>query len=135
MRPFVLSDRGRFYVRQCALRGYAQQLAFVGFDDFDLAEMLPTPITVIKHDPTEMGRQGAELLCRSVAYLPGRCLSSGRTDSPACGLGAAYQGRGWPLQFKRLSGAWFEHRVAYGAHEAVLWSAEQSIRALEKAAR
>lgn len=45
-----------------ALRGYAQQLAFVGFDDFDLAEMLPTPITVIKHDPTEMGRQGAELL-------------------------------------------------------------------------
>lgn len=45
-----------------ALRGYEQKLAFVGFDDFELAEMLPTPITVIKHDPTEMGRQAAELL-------------------------------------------------------------------------
>lgn len=45
-----------------ALRGYTRQIAFIGFDDFDLAEMLPTPITVIKHDPAEMGRKGAELL-------------------------------------------------------------------------
>lgn len=45
-----------------ALRGYTRQMAFIGFDDFDLAEMLPTPITVIKHDPAEMGRKGAELL-------------------------------------------------------------------------
>jgi LacI family transcriptional regulator len=45
-----------------ALRSYTHQLAFISFDDFELAEMLPTPITVIKHDPTEMGRQAAELL-------------------------------------------------------------------------
>lgn len=44
------------------LHDYTRQIAFIGFDDFDLAEMLPTPITVIKHDPTEMGRKGAELL-------------------------------------------------------------------------
>lgn len=42
--------------------GYAQRLALVGFDDFELADMLPTPITVVAHDASEMGRQGAELL-------------------------------------------------------------------------
>jgi len=45
-----------------ALRSYIQLLAFVGFDDFELAEMLPLPVTVVAHDPTEMGRQAAELL-------------------------------------------------------------------------
>lgn len=45
-----------------ALHTYTHRLAFIGFDDFELAEMLPTPITVIAHAPTEMGRQAAELL-------------------------------------------------------------------------
>ena len=38
------------------------RVALVGFDDFELAEMLPLPITVLRHDPAEMGRRGAELL-------------------------------------------------------------------------
>jgi LacI family transcriptional regulator len=45
-----------------ALRSHIHKMAFISFDDFELAEMLPTPITVITHDPTEMGRQAAELL-------------------------------------------------------------------------
>lgn len=33
--------------------------ALVGFDDFELADMLPMPVTVIRHDPVEMGRRAA----------------------------------------------------------------------------
>jgi LacI family transcriptional regulator len=33
-----------------------------GFDDFELADLLPMPFVVVAHDPAEMGRQGAELL-------------------------------------------------------------------------
>jgi LacI family transcriptional regulator len=58
---FATSNRISIAVLR-ALRAYPQRLAFVGFDDFELAEMLPTPITVIAHDPVEMGRQAAELL-------------------------------------------------------------------------
>ncbi|WP_236031768.1 LacI family DNA-binding transcriptional regulator [Ktedonospora formicarum] len=38
------------------------KIAFIGFDDFEMADMLPIPVTVIAHNPTEMGRQAAELL-------------------------------------------------------------------------
>lgn len=44
------------------LRAYSQKLAFVGFDDFELADMLPLPVTVITHDPIDMGCKAAELL-------------------------------------------------------------------------
>jgi len=39
-------------------------IALVGFDDFELADMLPVPVTVVRHDPAEMGRIAAEM-----AYL------------------------------------------------------------------
>jgi LacI family transcriptional regulator len=45
-----------------ALRSYPNQLALIGFDDFEMADLLPTPVTVIAHDAAEMGRQAAELL-------------------------------------------------------------------------
>jgi LacI family transcriptional regulator len=35
----------------------------VGFDDFELAELLPTPVTVVAYDPGELGRMAAELVC------------------------------------------------------------------------
>jgi LacI family transcriptional regulator len=38
--------------------------ALVGFDDFELAELLPTPVTVVAYDPGELGRLAAELICR-----------------------------------------------------------------------
>jgi LacI family transcriptional regulator len=50
-----------------ALRLKQCELAFICFDDFELAEMLPVPITVIAHDPVEMGRQAAELLFTRLA--------------------------------------------------------------------
>ncbi|MFF2659738.1 LacI family DNA-binding transcriptional regulator [Kitasatospora sp. NPDC058032] len=38
--------------------------ALVGFDDFELADMLPVPVTVVAQDPMLMGRMAAELLFR-----------------------------------------------------------------------
>jgi LacI family transcriptional regulator len=45
-----------------AIRGREPSFALVGFDDFELADMLPVPVTVVKHDPAQMGRAAAELL-------------------------------------------------------------------------
>jgi LacI family transcriptional regulator len=43
-----------------ALRAADASTALVGFDDFELADLLE--ITVVRHDPLEMGRRAAELL-------------------------------------------------------------------------
>jgi len=45
-----------------AIRTAGPRTAVVGFDDFELADLLS--ITVVAHSPAEMGRQATELLCR-----------------------------------------------------------------------
>ena len=50
-----------------ATRDLGAEIAFVGFDDFELADMLPMPVTVVSHDPAEMARAGAELLFARLA--------------------------------------------------------------------
>jgi LacI family transcriptional regulator len=49
------------------LRDAGPGTALVGFDDFELADMLPVPVTVVRHDPAEMGRRAAELLFMRLA--------------------------------------------------------------------
>ncbi|MFL5825928.1 MAG: LacI family DNA-binding transcriptional regulator [Thermoleophilaceae bacterium] len=44
-----------------ALRDAPSPVALVGFDDFELADMLATPVTVVRNAPEEMGRIAAEL--------------------------------------------------------------------------
>ena len=44
-----------------ALRDHPRPVAIVGFDDFELADMLATPVTVVRHVPEDMGRIAAEL--------------------------------------------------------------------------
>jgi LacI family transcriptional regulator len=44
-----------------ALRGAEQQLALVGFDDFELADLLAVPATVVRHDSQRMGAYAAAL--------------------------------------------------------------------------
>jgi LacI family transcriptional regulator len=44
-----------------ALRDADHAVALVGFDDFELADMLAVPVTVVRHDSAEMGRIGAEM--------------------------------------------------------------------------
>ncbi|HEX6336460.1 MAG TPA: LacI family DNA-binding transcriptional regulator [Jiangellaceae bacterium] len=41
-----------------------QQLALVGFDDFELADLLNPGVSVVAHDPVALGRTAADLLFR-----------------------------------------------------------------------
>jgi LacI family transcriptional regulator len=50
-----------------ALSSSRRRVALVGFDDFELAELLPLPVTVVAYDPVALGRQAAELLCKRLA--------------------------------------------------------------------
>jgi LacI family transcriptional regulator len=44
--------------------GLERSTAIVGFDDFELADMLQPAISVVAQDPVEIGRLGAEILFR-----------------------------------------------------------------------
>lgn len=44
--------------------GLLGRIAVIGFGDFPVAEMLDPPVTVIAHDPAELGLSAAELLFR-----------------------------------------------------------------------
>ncbi len=46
-----------------------EDIAIVGFDDFELAEVLGTPLTVVRQTPTGMARAAAELLFKKIANL------------------------------------------------------------------
>ncbi len=52
-----------------ALRALGEPPALVGFDDFDLADLLD--VTVIAHDPERMGELGADRLVARLAGEPG----------------------------------------------------------------
>jgi LacI family transcriptional regulator len=45
-----------------ALGAAGAGVALVGFDDFELADMLAVPVTVVRHEPADMGDRAAELL-------------------------------------------------------------------------
>lgn len=49
--------------------------AIVSFDDFELAEMMPVPVTVVDHDARELGREAARML---FARLTGAGVSGPR---------------------------------------------------------
>ncbi len=58
--------------RQCvgvlrAIRASQRLVAVVGFDDFELADLLPIPVSVVGFDPAEVGRAAAELLFSRMA--------------------------------------------------------------------
>ncbi|MFN8519533.1 MAG: LacI family DNA-binding transcriptional regulator [Chloroflexota bacterium] len=73
-----------------ALRG-GPPIALIGFDDIELADMLPVPLTVVASDPGEMGRSGAELLFARMAgdsrppqriVIPTRVVARGSGEIP-----------------------------------------------------
>ena len=59
-----------------ALAGARRPPALVGFDDFELADLLAVPVTVVAYDPAELGRRAAALLAARVAgdHGPARTL-------------------------------------------------------------
>lgn len=63
-----------------ALAAMGRALAFVGFDDFELADMLNPGVTVVAQDVARLGRLAAELLFRR---LGGDRGPAERTEIPA----------------------------------------------------
>jgi LacI family transcriptional regulator len=72
-----------------ALRATGARAALVGFDDFELADLLET--TVVRHDPNELGRRAAEILFARLAgdtgppqriVLPTRLVARGSGEVP-----------------------------------------------------
>ena len=72
-----------------ALRATGARAALVGFDDFELADLLET--TVVRHDPSELGRRAAEILFARLAgdtgppqriVLPTRLVARGSGEVP-----------------------------------------------------
>ena len=63
----ILSGQNYFTIGAIkALRAHGLQhgVALIGFDDFALADLLEPAVTVVAHDPAELGRTAAELLFR-----------------------------------------------------------------------
>ncbi|GAA4028858.1 LacI family DNA-binding transcriptional regulator [Allokutzneria multivorans] len=59
----VVSGNNRITVHMLrALYGRPARPALVGFDDFELADLLNPPISVVQHDASMLGRAAAELL-------------------------------------------------------------------------
>jgi len=87
---FTTNNRNTIGVLR-AIRHAERPLALVGFDDFELADALATPVTVVAHDPAEMGRVAAELLFARLAgdtsppvrlRLPTRLVLRGSGEIP-----------------------------------------------------
>ncbi|MFW6691614.1 LacI family DNA-binding transcriptional regulator [Streptomyces sp. MAR4 CNX-425] len=53
-----------------AVRALGPPVALAGFDDFDLADILGMPLTIVSYDADEMGRQAARLLVERVGGGP-----------------------------------------------------------------
>lgn len=54
-----------------AIAASGRRIAVVGFDDFELANALATPVTVVGPDVRELGRLGAQLLLRRMGGWEG----------------------------------------------------------------
>lgn len=46
--------------------------SLVSFDDFELAELMPVPVSVVDHDPRQLGREAARLLLTRLGDKAGR---------------------------------------------------------------
>ena len=56
-----------------------EDIAVIGFDDFELAEVLGTPLTVVRQSPTEMARTAAEILFNKIANMQANQLPDQKT--------------------------------------------------------
>ncbi|MFJ9623286.1 LacI family DNA-binding transcriptional regulator [Streptomyces sp. NPDC101181] len=54
-----------------AVRRMASGTALAGFDDFEMADLLDVPVTVVSYDADEVGRQAARLLMDRIAQGAG----------------------------------------------------------------
>ena len=58
----VIAGNNRVAVNVLRALAHAEHRpAMVGFDDFELADLLPTPVTVVRSDPSRLGDAAASL--------------------------------------------------------------------------
>lgn len=76
-RPTALFTANGLTTRYC-LQGLAalgieipKEMALIGFDDFELSEVMRPPLTVVRQPVTELGRKAAELLFDRMRKVPG----------------------------------------------------------------
>ncbi|WP_432842702.1 LacI family DNA-binding transcriptional regulator [Dactylosporangium sp. CA-092794] len=55
-----------------AIKRIDRPVALVGFDDFDLADVIDPPVTVVAQDPVELGRRAMHLLLRRMQHPTAR---------------------------------------------------------------
>ncbi|MFI6323817.1 LacI family DNA-binding transcriptional regulator [Nonomuraea sp. NPDC050556] len=86
----VFTGNGRLTVTALRALG-GRRLALVGFDDFELADLLTPGVTVIAQDPIGLGRVATELLFRRIGgdhgpseqiQLPVRLIARGSGELP-----------------------------------------------------
>lgn len=65
-----------------AVRALELPVALAGFDDFDLADVLGMPLTIVSYDADEMGRQAARLLIDRINGGPAAARPPRRTVLP-----------------------------------------------------
>ncbi|MEO3766243.1 LacI family DNA-binding transcriptional regulator [Streptomyces sp. B8F3] len=65
-----------------AVRALELPVALAGFDDFDLADVLGMPLTIVSYDADEMGRQAARLLVDRINGGPAASWPPRRTVLP-----------------------------------------------------
>ncbi len=65
-----------------AVRALDVPVALAGFDDFDLADILGMPLTIVSYDADEMGRQAARLLVDRINGGPAASRPPRRTVLP-----------------------------------------------------
>ena len=65
-----------------AVRALELPVALAGFDDFDLADILGMPLTIVSYDADEMGRQAARLLIDRINGGPAAARPPRRTVLP-----------------------------------------------------
>jgi LacI family transcriptional regulator len=63
---FASNNRSTIGVLRASAR-HGRPIALVGFDDFELAELLPVPVTAVAADSVELGRQATLLLLERFA--------------------------------------------------------------------
>ena len=68
-------------IRAGAARAAAR--ASSSFDDFELAELMPVPLTVIDHDARQLGREAATLLFRASTTAPTSRPGPSNSPSPS----------------------------------------------------
>lgn len=65
-----------------AVRTVGRPVALAGFDDFELADVIGLPLTIVSYDADEIGRRAGQMLIDRINGAPGEPLPARRTVVP-----------------------------------------------------